>query len=115
MASATNGVRRKRHMTSSRDASGKPDETCTGMIGEPAKFDKDPFQTIDEGDTLSQHEQQMLKVLQKHKFALNPKQQEVLEKLQIKAVKSNLAGVTSNQSGERFANLVIPDKCYPLS
>ena len=112
MASATNGVRRKRHVTPSRggDASiGKSEVVESrngGMIassGGPAKFDKDPFQTIDEGETLSQHEQQMLKVLQKHKFALNPKQQEVLEKLQRKAAKSNLTGSASCDSGENFA------------
>ena len=65
--------------------------TSKGASGNPYDFDEE--------GALSLQQQQMLRVLEKHRFALSSTQQEVYERLRRKAAKARLSGFDS--SGER--------------
>ena len=57
---------------------------------------------FDEEGALSTQQQQMLRVLEKHRFALSSTQQEVYERLRRKAAKARLSGYDSpGKRGER--------------
>ena len=62
-----------------------------GGGGGGAKCPSNPYEFDDDG-VLSTQQQQMLRVLEQHKNLLNPKQQEVYEKLRRKASKANFPG-----------------------
>ena len=61
--------------------------TSKGASGNPYDFDEE--------GALSLQQQQMLRVLEKHRFALSSTQQEVYERLRRKAAKARLSGCDS--------------------
>ena len=120
---SSSGVRRKRPSAPpdpgghdhSQDAKSGSEGGGSGGVG--AKCPSNPYEFDDDG-VLSTQQQQMLRVLEQHKNLLNPKQQEVYEKLRRKASKANFPGFTcegrfrSPGTGEnRTLRMIVTPEC----